>query len=76
MSELTDVMATLRSPGGCLWDIEQNHKSLRKYIIEEVYEVIEAIDFSNKKEAKHGLLIIYLFIPLALLPYKAHKVGQ
>ena len=39
LAELTNVMATLRSPGGCLWDIEQNHQSLRKYIIEEVYEV-------------------------------------
>ena len=47
--ELTDVMATLRSPEGCLWDIEQNHKSLRKYIIEEVYEVIEAIDLQDSE---------------------------
>lgn len=44
MSPLTDVMETLRSPGGCPWDIEQTHDSLRRYMIEEVYEVIEAIE--------------------------------
>ena len=41
---LVDVMAQLRSPGGCPWDIEQSHATLRRYIIEEVYEVLEAID--------------------------------
>lgn len=44
MTPLTDVMQTLRSPGGCPWDIEQTHESLRRYMIEEVYEVIEAIE--------------------------------
>lgn len=41
---LVEVMARLRSPEGCLWDIEQTHTSLRRYIVEEVYEVLEAID--------------------------------
>lgn len=41
---LIDVMARLRSPNGCVWDIEQTHASLRRYIVEEVYEVLEAID--------------------------------
>jgi tetrapyrrole methylase family protein/MazG family protein len=41
-------MRTLRSPNGCVWDIEQTHKSLRRYIIEEVYEVIEAIELEDK----------------------------
>lgn len=44
MTPLTEVMETLRSPGGCPWDIEQTHESLRRYMIEEVYEVIEAIE--------------------------------
>jgi tetrapyrrole methylase family protein/MazG family protein len=44
LNPLIDVMARLRSPGGCVWDIEQTHKSLRRYIVEEVYEVLEAID--------------------------------
>ena len=37
-------MARLRSPGGCPWDNEQTHATLRRYIIEEVYEVLEAVD--------------------------------
>ncbi|WP_019554915.1 bifunctional methyltransferase/pyrophosphohydrolase YabN [Propionispira raffinosivorans] len=49
MKPLTDIMKILRSPGGCPWDIEQNHQSLRRNIIEEVYEVIEAIDLENPK---------------------------
>ncbi|MEG6586191.1 nucleoside triphosphate pyrophosphohydrolase [Dendrosporobacter sp. 1207_IL3150] len=47
LAPLTDVMARLRSPGGCIWDIEQTHKSLRRYIVEEVYEVLEAIDLAE-----------------------------
>lgn len=41
---LVSVMAALRSEGGCPWDMEQTHKSVRKCLIEETYEVIEAID--------------------------------
>ena len=37
-------MQTLRGPDGCPWDKEQTHESLKKYLIEETYEVIEAID--------------------------------
>jgi tetrapyrrole methylase family protein / MazG family protein len=40
---LLDVIATLRAPGGCPWDRKQTHQSLKPYIIEEAYEVIEAI---------------------------------
>ena len=38
------VIATLRSPQGCPWDREQTHESLKKYLIEEAYELLEAID--------------------------------
>ncbi len=41
---LAQVMARLRGPGGCPWDREQTPLSLRKYVIEEAYEVVEAID--------------------------------
>jgi len=44
LDPLVDVMAQLRSPEGCPWDNEQTHSTLRRYIIEEVYEVLEAID--------------------------------
>lgn len=44
LDPVVDVMARLRSPNGCPWDAEQTHATLRRYIIEEVYEVVEAID--------------------------------
>lgn len=47
LDPLTGVMARLRSPGGCVWDLEQDHKSLRRYLIEEVYEVLEAIELAD-----------------------------
>lgn len=49
LEPLEDVVKTLRSPGGCPWDIVQTHKSLRRNLIEEVYEVIEAIDLEDEK---------------------------
>ena len=42
--DLVLVMELLRAEGGCPWDMEQTHKSIRKDFIEETYEVIEAID--------------------------------
>src|SRR5262249_11252218 len=44
LGRLVDIMARLRAPGGCPWDREQTHASLRPYLIEEAYEVLEAID--------------------------------
>jgi len=41
---LLDIMAHLRGPSGCPWDKEQTHRSLEPYLIEEAYEVIEAIE--------------------------------
>ncbi len=38
------IVARLRGPGGCPWDREQTHASLRKYLLEECYEAMEAID--------------------------------
>jgi tetrapyrrole methylase family protein/MazG family protein len=42
--DLLSIMDTLRGDNGCPWDIEQDHKSLKRYLIEECYEVLEAID--------------------------------
>lgn len=50
LEPVIDVMARLRSPEGCIWDIEQDHKSLRRYIVEEVYEVLEAIDLADPEK--------------------------
>ena len=41
---LVQTMATLRAPGGCPWDAEQTHQSLIRYLIEESYEVVEAVE--------------------------------
>ena len=46
--DLCDVMEILRAPGGCPWDMEQTHKSIRENFIEETYEVVEAIDTDDK----------------------------
>lgn len=43
-ADLVEVMSRLRGEGGCPWDREQNHQTLKKYLIEECYEAIEAID--------------------------------
>ena len=43
-SKLREVIATLRGPNGCPWDRKQTHESLRPYLIEEAYEVIDAIE--------------------------------
>lgn len=43
-ARLVDVMARLRGPGGCPWDREQTPATLRPYILEEAYEVLDAID--------------------------------
>jgi MazG family protein len=42
--ELVDIMARLRGPGGCPWDREQTLESLRGFLLEETYEVLDAID--------------------------------
>ena len=42
--DLVKIMRVLRGPGGCPWDAEQTHASIRKNFIEETYEAIEAID--------------------------------
>ncbi len=42
--KLVEIMARLRSEGGCPWDREQTHRTLKKYMIEEAYELVETID--------------------------------
>lgn len=50
LKELVDIMAALRGPGGCPWDKMQTHASLRHCLLEEAYEVIEAI---NDEDGEH-----------------------
>jgi tetrapyrrole methylase family protein / MazG family protein len=49
-SKLRNIIAELRGPNGCPWDKKQTHQSLKKYLIEEVYELIEAI---NEEDIDH-----------------------
>ena len=49
VSDLVTLVEVLRSKEGCPWDREQDHKSIRKDLIEETYEVIEAIDTDNSE---------------------------
>lgn len=53
--KLTELMAKLRSPGGCPWDREQTLESLVPFIIEEAYEVVSAIDTGEKDAVKEEL---------------------
>jgi tetrapyrrole methylase family protein / MazG family protein len=47
MDELRKIVAQLRGPGGCPWDQEQTHQSIRSQLLEECYEALEAIDEKN-----------------------------
>src|SRR6202453_1599854 len=58
------IMARLRAPGGCPWDREQSFDTIRKYTLEEVYEVFDAIerrDFDHLAEELGDLLLQVLF---------------
>lgn len=53
MTNLDELIATaskLRAPGGCPWDAEQTHQSLTKYLIEESYELVEAIESGDREQ--------------------------
>ena len=55
LQRLVEVMDTLRSPGGCPWDAEQDHASLLKYLLEESYEFIEAVENNDKADMQEEL---------------------
>ena len=64
LEQAVEVMDRLRSPGGCPWDAEQTHASLAKYLVEETYEVLEAIetnDLALLREELGDLLLQVLF---------------
>jgi tetrapyrrole methylase family protein/MazG family protein len=52
---LVDVVAKLRSPGGCPWDIKQTHESLKPFLLEEAHEVLEALDTHNPQHLREEL---------------------
>ena len=64
LDKLREIVKKLRSPEGCDWDKEQTHESLTPYLLEEVYEVIEAIenkDYDLLKEELGDLLLHVIF---------------
>lgn len=55
MLDLIAVMDRLRSPGGCPWDAEQTHASLLEYLIEEAYELVEAVEVGTAADVREEL---------------------
>lgn len=55
IADLLEVMARLRAPNGCPWDREQDHKSIRMHAVEEVYELIDAIESEDDIEMAEEL---------------------
>ncbi|MFT5028969.1 MAG: MazG family protein [Candidatus Binatia bacterium] len=55
IKQLLDVMARLRAPDGCPWDREQDHQTLRMHAVEEVYELVDAIDAGDDHEMMEEL---------------------
>jgi len=63
-AKLVEIMHRLRAPGGCPWDHQQTHETLRPYLLEETYEVLEAIDAgddTNLQEELGDLLLQVVF---------------
>lgn len=55
LQHLVAVMDQLRSPGGCPWDAEQSHESLVKFLLEESYEYIEAVETNDREAMREEL---------------------
>ena len=55
IGQLIELVATLRAPGGCPWDQEQDHQTLRDHAIEEVYELIDAVELEDDHEMAEEL---------------------
>ncbi|MDC8450961.1 MAG: nucleoside triphosphate pyrophosphohydrolase [Nitrospira sp.] len=54
-TKVVEIMAALRAQGGCPWDRKQTHESLKPYLLEEAYEVIETIDQRNQQKLREEL---------------------
>jgi len=69
LQRLVAVMDQLRSPGGCVWDAEQTHETLIKFLLEESYEYIEAVETTDREamleELGDVLLQVYFHARIA-----------
>ncbi len=81
---LREVMDRLRSPGGCPWDAEQTHESLLKYLLEESYEFLEAVELGDRiamrEELGDVLLQVFFHARMAeddkLDPFDVEEVAR
>jgi len=71
VSRLREIVARLRAPGGCPWDQEQTHESLRAALVEECYEAIEAIDRADDGNLREELGDLLLHVVM-----HAHMAGE
>ena len=71
---LVDIVDRLRSPGGCPWDLEQTHASLKRNLLEECYEVLEAIDRGSTQALSEELGDI--LVQVAFHAHIAQEAGE
>ena len=71
---LVDIIARLRAPDGCPWDREQTHQSLREYVLEECYEVLDALDEGDTQKlcGELGDLLLQIVLQARI----AHEAGE
>ena len=55
VKDLEEIVRILRAPGGCPWDAEQTHQSIRRNFLEEAYEAVEAIDEGSPEHLEEEL---------------------
>ncbi len=74
LNALAEIVAHLRAPEGCPWDREQTHQSLRKYLLEETYEALEAIDEGDIPHLREELgdLLAHLLLQIQI----AYQAGE
>lgn len=76
MENLLKIMRRLRGPNGCPWDREQTHKSLKKNLIEEAYEVIDAIDSEDDRALCEELGDLLLQVAFhTVIAQEEHRFG-
>jgi len=76
---LVEIMARLRAPGGCPWDREQTFDSIRKYTLEETYEVLDAIDrrdWADLREELGDFILQAVFYAQMAADEKLFEIGD
>ena len=73
-TRFVNILAQLRGPGGCPWDKEQTPRSMRPFLLEEVYEVIEAIDEDDSDHVREEIGDVLLI--LGMISGMYHEAGD